>query len=126
MRVATGSAAPLERGREQHNNTIGMTRSMSRTPAWIVPGYNPRVSRRAYIDWTRGIAVLLMIEAHTVDAWTRGADRHSVMFRDAIVVGGFAAPLFLWLAGPGGAFSATGTLERTHRPPAAAQAGCRA
>src|ERR1044072_9234583 len=113
MRVATGSAAPLERGREQHNNRIGMTRSMSRTPAWIVPGYNPRVSRRAYIDWARGIAVLLMIEAHTVDAWRRGADRHCVMFRDAIVLGGCAAPLFLWLAGLGFALSATRPLERT-------------
>ena len=27
--------------------------------------------RRAYVDWARGIAVLVMIEAHTVDAWTR-------------------------------------------------------
>ena len=27
--------------------------------------------RRAYVDWARGIAVLLMIEAHTADAWTR-------------------------------------------------------
>ena len=27
--------------------------------------------RRAYVDWARGIAVLLMIEAHTLDAWTR-------------------------------------------------------
>ena len=27
--------------------------------------------RRAYVDWARGIAVLLMIEAHTSDAWTR-------------------------------------------------------
>ena len=37
--------------------------------------------RRAYIDWARGIAVLLMIEAHTIDAWTRLADRHSRAFR---------------------------------------------
>ena len=29
--------------------------------------------RRAYIDWARGIAVLVMIEAHTTDAWTRAA-----------------------------------------------------
>ena len=98
---------------------------MSTSPAWIVPGYNPRVSRRAYIDWLRGIAVLLMIEAHTVDAWTRGADRHSVMFRDAIVLGGFAAPLFLWLAGLGVALSATRTLERTNSRSAAVEAACR-
>ena len=31
-----------------------------------------------YIDWARGIAVLLMIEAHTTDAWTRAADKKSV------------------------------------------------
>ena len=36
--------------------------------------HRPRMTsshRRAYVDWARGIAVLLMIEAHTVDAWTR-------------------------------------------------------
>ena len=31
-----------------------------------------------YIDWARGIAVLLMIEAHAADAWTRAADKNSV------------------------------------------------
>jgi len=55
--------------------------------------------RLAYIDWARGLAVLLMIEAHTVDAWTRTSARRGVVYRDAIVLGGFAAPLFLWLAG---------------------------
>lgn len=56
-------------------------------------------SRRAYIDWARGLAVLLMIEAHAFDSWTRAADRFSIAFRDATILGGFAAPLFLWLAG---------------------------
>jgi len=60
----------------------------------------PRAERRAaYIDWTRGIAVLLMIEAHTLDAWTRPASRHSAAFAYATMAAGFAAPLFLWLAG---------------------------
>jgi uncharacterized membrane protein len=40
-----------------------------------------------------------MIEAHTLDAWTRGADRSSVAFQNLRIIGGFAAPLFLWLAG---------------------------
>ena len=62
--------------------------------------------RRVYIDWARGLAVLLMIEAHTADAWTREADRHSAAFARALVLGGFAAPLFLWLAGIGVALSA--------------------
>jgi len=51
------------------------------------------------IDWARGLAVLLMIEAHTFDAWTRAADRETLAFRDATILGGFAAPLFLLLAG---------------------------
>jgi uncharacterized membrane protein len=62
--------------------------------------------RRVYIDWARGLAVLLMIEAHTADAWTRAADRHSAAFGRALVLGGFAAPLFLYLAGVGVALSA--------------------
>ena len=68
--------------------------------------------RRVYIDWARGLAVLLMIEAHTADAWTRAADRHSAAFAWTLVLGGFAAPLFLWLAGIGVALSAA-RLART-------------
>lgn len=59
----------------------------------------PDRRRAAYIDWTRGIAVLLMIEAHTVDAWTRQASRGSTAYGYAVMLAGFAAPLFLWLAG---------------------------
>jgi hypothetical protein len=55
--------------------------------------------RRRYVDLARGLAVLMMIEAHTLDAWTRPADRSTVAFRNLTVLGGFAAPLFLWLAG---------------------------
>jgi uncharacterized membrane protein len=63
-------------------------------------------SRRRYIDWARGIAVLLMIGWHTSDAWTRAADRRSDGFAAALALAGFAAPLFLWLAGLGVALSA--------------------
>jgi uncharacterized membrane protein len=55
--------------------------------------------RRRYLDLARGLAVLVMIEAHTLDAWTRPADRSALAFRNLTVLGGFAAPLFLWLAG---------------------------
>ena len=60
---------------------------MSRTP-----------DRRRDIDIARGIAVLLMIEAHTTDAWTRAVSKATAAYRDTVVLGGFAAPLFLWLA----------------------------
>jgi uncharacterized membrane protein len=85
---------------------------MTKSAAWIVPGYNSGVSRRVYIDWARGIAVLVMIWAHTMDAWTRAADRHGVAYRDAAVLGGFAAPLFLWLAGLAVVLAATRAAER--------------
>lgn len=51
------------------------------------------------IDWARGLAVIVMILAHVTDAWTRPSERTTVLFRDLTVLGGFAAPLFLWLAG---------------------------
>jgi uncharacterized membrane protein len=57
------------------------------------------VNRRAYLDWLRGVAVLIMIEAHTLDSWTRVADRARGAYKWAIVVGGFGAPIFLFLAG---------------------------
>jgi uncharacterized membrane protein len=83
--------------------------------------------RRAYVDWARGIAVLLMIEAHTVDAWTRlsPAVRRTIPFRDATVLGGFAAPLFLWLAGLAVVLAATRTVERTGSRRAAVDMICR-
>jgi len=65
-----------------------------------------RRPRLAYLDWARGIAVLLMIEAHTLDAWTRLDVRGTVAYRDATILGGFAAPFFLWLAGVSLAFAA--------------------
>jgi uncharacterized membrane protein len=71
--------------------------------------------RRSYIDWARGLAVLIMIEAHTLDAWTRAADRHTVAFRNLTILGGFAAPLFLWLAGVALALAADRTAKRTTR-----------
>jgi uncharacterized membrane protein len=40
-----------------------------------------------------------MIEAHTLDAWTRLADRHNSVYAWAMIVAGFAAPSFLLLAG---------------------------
>jgi uncharacterized membrane protein len=43
--------------------------------------------------------VLIMIAAHTLDSWTRAADRQRDDYKWAIVVGGFGAPIFLFLAG---------------------------
>ena len=74
-----------------------------------------RPGRRPYIDWARGIAVLLMIEAHTADAWTRADAKQTIAFRNATILGGFAAPMFLFLAGLVLVLSATRTAERSGR-----------
>jgi uncharacterized membrane protein len=81
--------------------------------------------RHVYLDWARGIAVLLMLGWHTADAWTRPADRHLSSFGWAVVLGGLAAPLFLWLAGLGVALSATRRAARGTDPGAVAAAICR-
>jgi uncharacterized membrane protein len=57
------------------------------------------MSRRTYIDWLRGVAVLIMIEWHAIDAWTATDERVGWFFGTLAFVGGWAAPLFLFLAG---------------------------
>jgi uncharacterized membrane protein len=58
-----------------------------------------RPPRRAYLDWLRGIAVICMIEWHVLDAWTTLPARDGWAWAVIKVIGGFAAPLFLFLAG---------------------------
>lgn len=65
-----------------------------------------------------------MIEAHALDAWTAPASRRGPLFRDLTVLGGFAAPLFLMLAGLAIALSAARVLERTGSRRAAVEAVC--
>ena len=55
--------------------------------------------RRGYLDWMRGVAVLIMIEAHLLDSWTGGVDRSTRAFGWSLILGGLGAPLFLYLAG---------------------------
>jgi uncharacterized membrane protein len=74
-----------------------------------------RRERRPYIDYARGLAVLLMIEAHTTDAWTRVRDKGTFAYGVLTILGGFAAPLFLWLAGLGVAMAAASIADRSSR-----------
>lgn len=56
--------------------------------------------RAGYIDWMRGLAVIVMIVAHAVDSWTvTGPTRQTTGYFWFMVVAGMGAPLFLWLAG---------------------------
>jgi uncharacterized membrane protein len=81
----------------------------------------PRSPRRTYLDWLRGLAVLIMIEAHVLDSWTRLTERASWQFAWSMILGGFGAPLFLFLAGVAVPLSA-GSKSRTSDRAQAAKA----
>lgn len=60
----------------------------------------------------RGLAVLIMIEAHLIDSWTRVADRQANGFGWSMILGGYGAPLFLFLAGVSVVLSASSKFRR--------------
>lgn len=76
--------------------------------------------RRPYIDWLRGVAVVIMILAHTMDSWTMIVDRSSPWYIWQVRVAGMAAPLFLFLAGVAVAFSAAAKTRKMGEAAAAA------
>lgn len=56
-------------------------------------------ARKVYLDWLRGVAVVIMVGAHVTDAWTRQEDRSRTLYMYTVFIAGLAAPLFLFLAG---------------------------
>jgi uncharacterized membrane protein len=77
--------------------------------------------RREHLDWLRGVAVLLMIDAHLIDSWTRSPDRGTGAFDIAMIVGGAGTTLFLFLSGVSVGLSAGSKLRRTGNVDAAAR-----
>jgi uncharacterized membrane protein len=80
----------------------------------MTPGQEPtqRPGRRGYLDWLRGLAVVIMVFWHTVDSWTTAQDKLSGAFWYCMLVGGFAAPIFLFSAGVSTALSTGSRLRR--------------
>jgi hypothetical protein len=77
------------------------------------PAHPERVpgQRKLWLDWQRGLAVLFMVEVHVLDAWLAPAARNAAwplgLFPGSWItpyvvltmIGGFAAPGFLYMAG---------------------------
>ncbi len=78
--------------------------------------------RRGYLDWVRGLAVLVMIQAHVLDSWTRIDVRNTSAFAWSMIGAGFGAPLFLFLAGVSVGLSAASKSRRSGDESAAATA----
>jgi hypothetical protein len=55
--------------------------------------------RKLWLDWERGLAVLFMVEVHTLDAWIAPGARGGAVYDALTMLGGFAAPSFLFMAG---------------------------
>jgi uncharacterized membrane protein len=85
-------------------------------PASAAPAAAPTTAaarpRRAYIDWLRGLAVVVMIEAHTIDSWTEAPWRGTLIFWYHQLLAGWAAPIFLFVAGVSVALALGGKLRR--------------
>lgn len=86
----------------------------------FVGRYHDAVSRKGYLDWLRGLAVLIMVEAHLFDAWVRILDRSERPYQWAIAIGGYSAPLFLFLAGVAMALGIGSRLRKGATPSQAA------
>ena len=74
-----------------------------------------RPGRRGYLDWMRGLAVVIMVCWHTLDAWTTPVDKASGAFWYCQLIGGFGAPIFLFLAGVSVALAAGSRLRKAFR-----------
>lgn len=57
------------------------------------------VKRFPFLDWMRGLAILVMIECHTFNSFTRVDLRDGGPYILSQFIGGMAAPLFLFMAG---------------------------
>jgi uncharacterized membrane protein len=77
-------------------------------------------ARHTYLDWLRGVAVLIMIGGHTFDSWTLPADRTRPVYRWAVLIFGIGGPLFLFLAGVAVSLAASGRAARLRSDAAAA------
>jgi uncharacterized membrane protein len=82
---------------------------------------SPAQDRLGYLDWLRGVTVLVMIEAHCFDAWARPDEKARVAYGWLMVLGGMAAPAFLFMAGIAVALGAAAHLRRGRSPREAAR-----
>jgi uncharacterized membrane protein len=74
--------------------------------------------RKLWLDWQRGLAVLFMVEVHALDAWLAPDARGGAAYHALRMLGGFAAPGFLFMAGLSQAL-ADGAAERKGVAPGA-------
>lgn len=56
-------------------------------------------NRLRYLDWMRGLGVLIMLQGHVLESWVRPQDKSGELFWLSQFLGGLPAPIFLFLVG---------------------------
>jgi len=74
------------------------------------------VKRFPFLDWMRGLAVVIMIQCHAFNAFVRMDLRDGGPYVLSQFVGGMAAPLFLFMAGMTTAFQMESLARREPSP----------
>ena len=74
------------------------------------------MKRFPFLDWMRGLAVVIMIECHAFNAFARMDTRDGGPYVLSQFVGGMAAPLFLFMAGMTSAFQMDSLARREASP----------
>src|ERR1017187_2985492 len=74
------------------------------------------VKRFPFLDWMRGLAVVIMIQCHTFNSFTRVDLHDGGPYVLTQFVGGMAAPLFLLMAGMTTAFQMESLERREPKP----------
>ena len=74
------------------------------------------MKRYPYLDWLRGLAILIMIQCHTFNSLTRVDLRDGGAYILSQFIGGMAAPLFLFMAGMTTAFQMESLANREPDP----------
>src|SRR5580700_2650715 len=72
--------------------------------------------RLAYIDWMRGLACVLMIQAHCYDSWLNPEARQTLLYRWSQEFSTLAAPIFLFLSGVSFALVTEGLRQKKRSP----------
>jgi uncharacterized membrane protein len=84
---------------------------------WNRPGgRGVSVKRFPFLDWMRGLAVVIMIQCHTFNSFTRVDLHDGGPYVLTQFVGGMAAPLFLLMAGMTTAFQMESLERREPKP----------
>jgi uncharacterized membrane protein len=99
MRIRAAKSKPRWNCLDSSVPSVTIEAGAAAAAARIAPAPASASKRLPFLDWTRGLAVLIMIQCHVFNCFTSTGLREGGAYTLTQFVGGMAAPLFLLLAG---------------------------